>query len=667
MMFQDYYHSLDRDYGYLEPADVPPEPGQPLETSSLGPQELGTGTNPMENQLQSFNAKIREGASKIEFEFMGAGKTNSQQPGPETFGSKERRDMRELAEINEIKTSVHAPLHTQSLAGLGEQGFNDQARQFAVKEIEKAIHFAAEATKGGAVVFHTSEWNRPLTDISERAGGNLFKGYEEEKEKAMVMVADSKTGNVNSVRKDYYVYEPKFHTAKSYEDILGRKLVGTVDPKTGFKIAADDWIDVDGHPIKREWILDPEKSEELFNRVPIWNKDKTNFDVERVEYTDFEDRAKDIEEKTGKPVAPEVLFFKTLTANKVLQAKGHSLFYARYYERAKEKRDVAKKALTFYDKLEKELPEDEKWKIMVREGYDIHRLIPPKGQSPSEHLKEIVKQQTDEMRHIHEASSAADAQAKEAWEQMNRIQTIQKYGQGKVAQTIAQAGMKAMIYTDQYRAELNEPIYVAPENWRPEQYGSHPDEIRGLVRESRKQMAQQLIKEGHSEEDAKRKAGAHIKATLDIGHFNLWRQHFVAREDETPQQRNKRFDNWLLTQTKKLAEEGIVGHIHLTDNFGYDDEHITPGQGNVPMKDFIRNMEKAGLKDFIIEAGSYNPKTAMPDTWALMGTPIYATTRAPTFRNVHEQHFGYHNPLTYIVGAYAPSNEWRLWSEIPME
>ena len=107
--------------------------------------------------------------------------------------------------------------------------------------------------------------------------------------------------------------------------------------------------------------------------------------------------------------------------------------------------------------------------------------------------------------------------------------------------------------------------------------------------------------------------------------------------------------------------------MHLTDNFGYDDEHITPGQGNVPMKEFIKNMEEAGLKDFIAEAGSYNATTVMHDTWALMGSPIYTTTRAPTFRSMHEQHFGYHNPSMYIVGAYAPSNEWRLWSEIAME
>jgi hypothetical protein len=255
MIFNEYYHSMDRGYGSIEPSDIPLEPGMPLETSGLGPDEIGTGTNPQGNQLQGFNAKIRTGASKIEFEFMGAGKSNSQQPSPEAFGSREREDMRALAEINDIKTSVHAPLHTQSLAGLNEQTFSDQVRHMAVKEIERAIQFAAEATKGGAVVFHTSEWGRPLSDLKEKTGEQLFRGYDEEKERAHVMVVDSQTGNINAVRKDYTLYEPKFHTAKSYEKVINKKLVGEVDKETGLKIEADDWVDVDGHPIKREWVL----------------------------------------------------------------------------------------------------------------------------------------------------------------------------------------------------------------------------------------------------------------------------------------------------------------------------------------------------------------------------------------------------------------------------
>jgi hypothetical protein len=669
MMMTDYYNALDRSYGRIEPNDISSSPGVAVDTISLGPQEIGTSTHPMQHQVQSFAAKIREGASKIELSFMGAGKSNAQQPSPEAFGAKDRRDIREMAEMNNIKTSVHAPLHGESLAGLGKEGFSGEARQHVLEEIERAIQFSSEATKGGAIVFHTGEWQRPMSEIKDKTGAQ-FLGFKEEKEKAPVMVVDERTGNIQAVRKDYYVYEPKFHTAESYEKVLGKKLVGTVDDKTGLKIEADDWIDMDGHPIKRAWLLDEKKAELLFNRVPVWNKDKTNFEIERVDFATFEKQADKLSKELGKDVAPEVLFWRTQLSNKVLQAKGHSLFYARHYEETRETRDKIKEALDFYSKIDENMPENEKWKLTQQKHFgrgELSHLIPPENMSTVEYLKEKLESHNNDLRHVHESSAASDAQAKEALDQMNRMKTVEEYGLDKSAWTIAQAGIKAMQYSKSHEKELNEKIFVAPENWRPEQYGSHPDEIRSLVTTSRKKMAEQLKKEGHSEEEAKKLAKDHIKATVDIGHFNMWRQHFQAKEGESPEKRNQRFDKWMLDETEKLAKEGIIGHVHLTDNFGYDDEHLTPGQGNVPMKEFIKRMEKAGMKDMIAEAGSFNGLTVMHDTWALMGSPVYSTGRVPSFRSVHDQQMGYHSPAMYIVGAYSPSNEWHLWSEVPLE
>ena len=139
---------------------------------------------------------------------------------------------------------------------------------------------------------------------------------------------------------------------------------------------------------------------------------------------------------------------------------------------------------------------------------------------------------------------------------MNRMRTVEEYGLDKSAWTIAQAGIKAMQYSKSHAKELTEKIYVAPENWRPEQYGSHPDEIRDLVTTSRRKMADQLIKEGHSAEEAKGLAKDHIKATIDIGHFNMWRQHFQAKPGESPEKRDQRFNKWMLDETEKLAKEG---------------------------------------------------------------------------------------------------------------
>ncbi len=666
--FNDYYHALDRGHGTLEPSDTPPsDTAEAVEASSLGPQEIGTGTNPMQHQVRSFEAKIREGAGKVEFEFMGQGKTNSQQPGPEAFGMREREDIRGLADINKVKTSVHAAWHQGGLAGMGREGFTEQARQQSIHEISKAIDFAADTTRGGAIVFHTGEWQRPLTELRGTKEKGEFEAYPYETEKTPIQVVDSQTGDITAIRRDQVLHEPKFYTAEEYEKKISKNLVGQKD-RNGNIVSPDDWVDIEGNAIKREWAVsdDPDKIERLFDRVPVWNKEKTNFETERREFDYFEKEAEKLREK-GIEVKPELLFFKTKLADQVSQSKGQSLFYAYDYDRLEESRNEAEKALEFYEKLEGSLPEDEKWKLMRQRGFDELGLIPPKNVSPKDFLKEKIKNYENRMRHIHESSASADARAKDAMERIKRVTTVEDYGLEKTADSISRLGIRAMKKTQKHPKRYDEPLFVAPESWRIEEYGSHPDEFRKIIEASRNKMAQQLRGEGYSEGEAKKLAKQHIKATLDIGHFNLWRQRLKAKEGETPEERDKRFNKWLLKETKKLAKEGIVGHVHLTDNFGYDDEHLTPGEGNVPMKEFIKNMEDAGLKDFIVEAGSFNTQTAMPDTWALMGSPVYSTTRAPTFRSMHEQHFGYHNPSTYIVGAYAPSNEWSLWSEVPME
>jgi hypothetical protein len=184
-----------------------------------------------------------------------------------------------------------------------------------------------------------------------------------------------------------------------------------------------------------------------------------------------------------------------------------------------------------------------------------------------------------------------------------------------------------------------------------------------IVQDSRKEMANRLMKtKGYSEDEANKKAETHIRATLDTGHLNNWRQHFKGSEKE--------FNKWYLEQVQKLVDKKVLGHIHLTDNWGYDDEHLTPGQGNTPIKDTVKMLENAGFKDFIAEVGSFNANTILPDTLAELGSPIYAAGRRMIPRSwgqMRHGHFGYAAPPNYIVGAYSPSNEFKLWSEVPLE
>ncbi len=666
-----YYHSLDRFEG--DELQAPIEVGGNEWKTKLGPAAIGTSANPFQHQIQALAARIREGARRVELNLPGAGKSNAQAPSAEAYGSRERQDMREMARAAGVKTSTHATFQRQGLSGLGERGFNDEIRYQNIKEVKKAIQFAAQATTGGAVVFHTGEWQRPISETWGAGKDPLmkdaaFRAFDEEDKRATFYMVDKRTGNfVSAISKDKELFRPVYLTAK---DLVPEK-IGKIDPLKGKPLEPDDYVDVDGN-----WI-DETKPERLFERVPKWNKDHTNFDVEPVNWDTIVEETKRYNKKNKTNLTPEEMFVRIEVENQILQFKGSSLFYAQRYEEEKYTADKLREALAFYKQLDKNLPKEEKWKLITqrlpssnlayREG-----VIPGEPESIVHALERELKEISDRLRHVHEASSAADANAADRQRMLDNIVTAKEYGLKKSSQSIAELGLYAYDYTRKNKENLEDPIYIAPENWQTNQYGGHPAEMIELIKESRRVMERELMeKRGKSAREAKRLAQQHIKSTIDIGHLNLWRQHFQAKKGESEEERDKRFNKWAVAWTKKMIDEGVIGHLHIADNFGWDDEHLTPGEGNAPIREFIAELEKAGYKDFIVEPGSFNSNRAMLDAMKHIGSPIYSTFVPnmwnPRMGDVRWAHFGYGAPSNYIVGAYSPSNEWKLWSEVPLE
>ena len=62
-------------------------------------------------------------------------------------------------------------------------------------------------------------------------------------------------------------------------------------------------------------------------------------------------------------------------------------------------------------------------------------------------------------------------------------------------------------------------------------------------------------------------------------------------------------------------------------------------------------------------------------TWRYMGSPIYGVgggggggAQVPqTWGQVQYSYFGQNKPPYFVFGAYAPSNDWTLWSQVPLE
>jgi len=165
----------------------------------IGVEDFGSTTNPFEHATQALKARIFHGANKIEFEFFGQQKGRKEAATPETFGKRERMDMRELAEFNEIETSTHATVAVSGLSGLDMQHgtFDDRHRKEAIDEIKRAVHFAAEATTGGAVVFHTGEAPRYMYGRwTDEKGNSLFKQFPEEEIRRIRYLVDPITKGI---------------------------------------------------------------------------------------------------------------------------------------------------------------------------------------------------------------------------------------------------------------------------------------------------------------------------------------------------------------------------------------------------------------------------------------------------------------------------------------
>ena len=627
---------------------------------------------------QTMQAAIRAGAKQVELATVMEGSDKG--VGAEAYGKEAREELREMARANEINiASIHSPTQIGNLSGYsGERGFSDETRKREVDEIKKAINFAAEVGEGSAVVVHTGEYARPISEqkwAKDESGNYIFKGYGEEVEKASAFLVDTKTGSIiNQVRKDAVVPRPVWKTNDKGE-----------------------YVNDDGKVIK-----------ELKDRVPVFDSKTDTFKMKEYRWEDFEkeaaERNKIKEEKFGRKLTEneklttEEAFFQGILESQISQSKGWALYHSQEFEDAKNGLEKLKKAKKFYDNLDESLPEEEKWKLLREDrSYRLPPDIVPSETKPiSEIIDGLIKDTKTKIEYIRKSSLGSQQQAKEYEIRQKYTTSLGKYAKKQSMKSYADAGIYAMEQSDIHKTK--KPVFIAPENIFPEMgYGSHPEELMELVQNARKAMVKSLTSQkiedpsgrldeggmpimvnnpryrGWSKEKAEKEAKEHIKATLDVGHLGMWFKHFEPKLGETEDKRRKRFDKWYVGQVKKLEKADVLGHIHVVDSMGYGHTHLPAGQGKMPIKTALEYLKEKGFTGTMVSEGHEEggPRQIMK-VWEHLGTPVnvYGGTQpgAPTrFSDIHQSYFGQHRAPTYIFGAYAPSNDWTLWSQTPME
>lgn len=676
----DYYYSNAKREGYARNVE-----GDRIEEPIVGVRDIGTSVT--EGRVGAFRdtiqGAIRSGANSVELALQMEGQPGVP-AGTGSYGKDEREELREIAKANKINImSVHTPSNIGNLSGFNpQQGFDDSMRRRELDEVKKAIDFASDTTDGSAVVIHTGEFARPISEsewAKDKEGNYLFKAYPEEPEKAVVPVVDKRTGKIlTQVRKNQVVYRP-----------------------TWLKNDNGEYIDYEGNVV------------DMKHRVPAYDENRGTFKVEAKKWDDFvkeaRERNEEKEKKLGRSlepderISPEEAFLHAQVDSQIVQSRGWARYHAKDFKESLDNLNKLKKAKEFYDKLDESLPEDEKWKIMREDPEARMRfgnLIPSEYKPIPDILKEKIEDARYKLRYIKDTSSGYEQQEKEAELLKTYAEPVSKYAKKKSMQSYIEAGIYAMEKTD--HAKTKKPIFVAPENIFPEMgYGSHPDELIDIVQTAREKMVDALTEEkipdptgkmdengnpkmvknpyykGYSRKRAEKEAKEHIKATFDTSHMGMWWKYFEPRPGETEMQRKNRFDSWYKKQVKKLHKAGVLGHIHAVDSFGYGDPHLPVGEGNLPVKTALEYLKEHGYTGTMMSEAHGHGKGGqgrqMLKTWQNLGSAIGNIYHAGApgervrFGDVHQSYFGKHRAPYTIFGAYAPSNDWTLWTQVPLE
>ena len=716
----DYFNAMEPESYGMQVANKP--------DVNLSVQDIGMSV-PMgisAANVAGIYSKIRMGAGKLEIQFPGYRIGNRNQQTPEMLGEDQRQALREMQLANEVRFNTHASFGLMGMMGRDERGnFSIHGAYQDLLELKRSIDFQADMGSG-SVVMHSGEFERPMTDmhlddethhlnLARDESGRLMvrMGHTQEFDAKFDLMDARTSQKMETVQKDRLVSYPDWLKAK--EDYSGIDVDGN-----STTIKKDDYIDYQGRKI-----LDPYDA--VKGRVPEYDKESGRFSVELKHFDYFKKAAEEYNEyqqkKLGREpnyyekVYPEEMFLRATLETQEGHSRGWALQYGIETQEWIDALNAIDKAVEYYKTLDEKIPPEEKWKILKQErpfpmtSQAVAELIPPETKHPLEVLQDARRQAERRLEFARQSSGSQEQQAVDTHEtKMNLITPIKRLEQHG-ARMYAEAGIHAMNKTK----DPNNPVVVAIENLFPERFGGHLEELKWTIKKSRDRMVKLLTEPkiqlgvsrmptemteeklseatmpgkkgmlqenpfymGVSKEEAEKIAERHIKATLDTGHLNMWRKFWQDDPKLNREQNDAKFKGWYLKQVESLAKENMVGNVHLADNFGYQDDHLAPGQGNAPIKEAVAILKKNGYdRALTVEPGA-DATTDLSDfhglmkTWRLFGSHLYGmgagSPQIPQrWTDVQYSYFGQNRPPYFVFGSYAPSNDWTLWSAVPME
>lgn len=682
-MADNYFEQLDK---FLGPGEVnrfvkggessSSEPIVPI--SELGVTFAEKGTSGQGNVLNSLLASIRQGSGKVQL----AVQTPVDQQvggGVSSWGKDMRQALKEVIKVSGVDwQGLEMPTNSMSnVSGFDPRqgGFNEQKRNSDLRHIKDAIQFAAEIGVGGGVDIWSQEYSRSIHDanFSDKDKFVDFEGFEEDRDAVMTLV-DKRTGKVQqfSAQQVPQIAVPEWETATSnYVD------------RNGVMVENGDYIDAEGNKITPD-ASDPHF---LIERVPKWDPKTNSFKTKTMSWTQFKEyaqkRNKEEFRKQEDYLTPQEWFYRVQLEEQYASQRAQSMQFSQQYEKQSIELKDALKQRDEIKRIEEGKSEEEL--------YAMGLIVPKQSiaggyQKKSEQLDEHINQMKHSLKYSREISSRADSQAASVLENIDNITTIDKYGKQKTFDSYADLGIYALEQTKQHA--VAKPIHVGPELGWPQGYGGHTDEFIEIIKESRNTMVEKMKHDPHyrskyTDKQMQELAKKHIGGMLDTSHLSMWYNHFPKDKNnpnESEADRLKRFNKWYLEQMDKLAESGTVAAVQAVNSATGDHRHLPVDQGIFPVVDALKRLREKGFDGEIVSEGheedNLEPGRIQYSLWNAFGASTGSAGHfggvqgGNSFGNIYSGNggaAGYRAPPNYIIGAYNPSNDWKLWSETPLE
>jgi len=413
------------------------------------------------------------GASKLEIQFPGYRVGNRNQQTPEMFGEDQRQALREMQLANEVRFNTHASFGLMGMMGRDERGnFSTYGAYQDLLELKRAIDFQADMGGGGSVVMHSGEFERPMTDMylddethtrnlaRDETGRLMIKQAHTQEFDAKFDLMDARTSQkMETVQKDRLVAYPVWRRAK--EDYKGTDTDGN-----SVIIKKGDYIDYLNRQIpEKEWY------DSVKGRVPQYNKETGRFDIDRKHFDYFKQEAAEYnkwlkEVELGREpnyyekVYPEEMFLRATLETQEGHARGWALQYGIETQNRIDQLNKINKAIEFYEKLDKSIPEEEKWKIMKQDQIIpgvAGELIPTDTKNPLQILQETKQQVAKSLEFARQSSASQEQQAEDTNETKNQLITPLKRLEAHGVRMYAEAGIHALRKTK----DTNNPVVAA--------------------------------------------------------------------------------------------------------------------------------------------------------------------------------------------------------------